>query len=260
MTYRGVILDLDGTVYRGPRLISGADEGVERLRSAGVDLLFLSNKAIQRRESYVEKLRGLGVEVDLDDVLNSASIAADYLAERHPGARVLVVGERPLEAELAAAGLRIADAPEEVDVLLTSMDREFDYATLTDAMVALDADPAPAFYATNPDRTCPDEEGEVPDAAGMTGAIEGVTGRKLDRVLGKPSSVTIDVALDRLGVPPSECLIVGDRLDTDIAMGECAGMTTVLVLSGVTDEADLASSSVEPDHVVDSLGEIDDLL
>lgn len=251
---RGAVIDLDGTIYRGSELIPGADAAVETLRGAGVEVLFLSNKPIKRREAYRELLASLGISADRERIINSSVITADYLAAEHPDASILVVGERPLIDELDAAGLTVTDDPDEAGVVVVSMDRDFDYRTLTRAMRAVK--PGVQVYATNPDRTCPVESGEIPDAGGMIGAVEGVTGRRPDRVLGKPSAVTVDVALSRLGVDPGRCLIVGDRLETDIRMGVEAGMRTALVLSGVTDGDDLAASSLEPDCVLESIAEI----
>ncbi len=261
----GAVVDLDGTVYRGDALIDGADDGVAALRECGTSVLFVTNKAIDRRERYREKLVDLGVPCTLEDLLTSATITADFLAREHPHRPVFVVGEEPLCEELRAVDLAVTGEPEEAGVVVASMDREFDYATLSDALVALDDDVP--FLATNPDRTCPVADGEIPDAAGMIGAIEGVTARELDRVLGKPSETTIEAAMGRVAdatgrdrADPADCVMVGDRLETDVAMGERAGMTTVLVLSGVTDRADLDDASVQPDHVIESLGEIEEVL
>ncbi|QLG28130.1 HAD-IIA family hydrolase [Halorarum halophilum] len=258
----GAILDLDGTVYRGDALIPGVEAAIAALRERDVDVLFFSNKAIERPAAYREKLAGLGVPVDDDRIVTSATVTAAYLREHHPGESVFLVGEAPLAEELSEAGVPVGP-PAEAAVVVASMDRTFDYEVLTDAMVALeDAD---AFYATNPDRTCPVEGGEIPDAAGMIGAIEGVTGRELDRVLGKPSSVAVETAMDRLGVAPERCLMVGDRLETDVLMGNRAGMRTALVLSGVTDAEDLREARTapgrtdetpSPDHVIDSLADV----
>ncbi|WP_115863390.1 HAD-IIA family hydrolase [Halorussus litoreus] len=261
----GAVVDLDGTFYRGDALIDGADDGVAALRDRGASVLFVTNKAIDRRARYREKLVDLGVPCTLEDLLTSATITADFLAREHPDRAVFVVGEEPLREELRAEDLAVTSDPEEAGVVVASMDREFDYATLSDALAALDDDTP--FVATNPDRTCPVADGEIPDAAGMIGAIEGVTGRELDRVLGKPSATTIEAAMGRVSdatghdrADPANCVMVGDRLETDIAMGDRAGMTTVLVLSGVTDRGDLDDASVEPDHVIESLAEIEEVL
>lgn len=228
------------------------------MTAAGVETVFLSNNATSRPAEYRAKLAGFGIDVPSDRVYNSAGISAEYLATAHPGAGVYVIGERALRRELRAAGLEIVDRPEETDVVLASMDFDFDYDTLQDV---LDADRlgTPRLYATNPDRTCPVAGGEIPDCGAIIGAIEGLLGRGIDRVLGKPSQVTIDVALARLDLDPDQCVMIGDRLETDILMGERAGMRTVLVLSGVTDRATLADSDVRPDHVIDSLADVGDL-
>lgn len=254
----GVLFDLDGTVYLGDRLVSGADGVVERLRADGVTVGFLSNKAIERRGAFAAKLSDLGIPADVSAVVNSASISASYLATEHPEDSIFVVGEPPLSDELAERGLHLTDDPAATDVLLVSMDREFDYETLTDAMHAVDAETA--FLATNPDRTCPVEGGEIPDCASMVGAIEAASGETLDRVLGKPSQTAVDAATDLLGVPLDRCLMVGDRIETDIEMGNRAGMTTALVLSGVTDRETLDASDVEPDYVLDSVADLGDVV
>jgi ribonucleotide monophosphatase NagD (HAD superfamily) len=114
--------------------------------------------------------------------------------------------------------------------------------------------------ATNSDRTCPVVGGEVPDAAAIIGAIEGCTGKLPELVAGKPSPLIIDAGLERLGLPPEECLVVGDRLETDIRMGKEAGTTTALVLTGVTREEDLLGSPWQPDMVLQSVAELPERL
>lgn len=252
--FEGAIVDLDGTVYLGDELIPGADDGIAALRDAGVSVLFLSNKPVERRADYSDKLTGFGIPTAVDDVVNSASITASYLSKHRPDDAIFVVGENPLRDELREAELSLTTDPDEATVLLASMDREFDYQTLTRSLRAMDGDTT--FLATNPDRTCPTEAGEIPDAGAIVGAIEGATGAELDAVLGKPSRTTVDAATDRLGADPADCLMIGDRLETDILMGERTGMTTVLVRSGVTDAETLARSDVQPDYVIDSLADI----
>jgi arabinose operon protein AraL len=254
----GALIDLDGTMYLGDRLISGADEAVTTLREHGVGVLFLSNKPIARRSDYSEKLTRLGVPTTAEEVITSSSITATYLATNHATDPVFVVGEDPLRDELRDNGISLTTDPEEAAVLLASMDRRFDYETLTNALQAMDEETA--FLATNPDRTCPTETGEIPDCGAVIGAIEGVTGRDLDRVLGKPAPTAVDAATARLGVAADRCLMVGDRLETDIRMGERAGMRTVLVLSGVSDRETLEQSSVQPDNVIESIQDIETVL
>ncbi|KAB1197902.1 MULTISPECIES: HAD-IIA family hydrolase [Haloferax] len=257
--FESALLDLDGTVYRSNDLLPGASEGIDALRDAGVRVLFVSNNPTRTRSAYVEKLTNLGIEVTVEDIITSAWVTATYLATEHPEKRAFVVGEDALRDELRRAGVAMTDDPADTDVLVASMDRSFDYETLTAAHDALDDETL--FVATNPDRTCPVRDGEIPDAAGMIGAIEGVTGQSLDAVMGKPSSITADAAMHRLdsGTPES-CLMVGDRLETDIKTGLDAGMQTALVLTGVTSRHELDSAPYTPDYVFDSLGDVRELV
>ena len=257
--FESALLDLDGTVYRSDDLLPGAAEAIDALRDAGVRVLFVSNNPTRTRAAYVEKLTNLGIGATIHDVVTSAWVTATYLATEHPEKRAFVVGEAALRDELRRADVALTDDPADTDVVVASMDRAFDYETLTAAHAALDDETL--FVATNPDRTCPVAGGEIPDAAGMIGAIEGVTGKSLDAVMGKPSPITVDAAMRRLdsGTPES-CLMVGDRLETDIQMGLDAGMQTALVLTGVTTRRELDTSSSTPDHVFDSLGGVRELL
>jgi len=252
--YRGFIFDLDGTVYLGERLLPGAREVIAALRGAGRRVSFLSNKPIQSRADYAAKLTRLGVPAAVDEVINSSYVLARYLAREAPGARCFVIGEAPLVAELRAAGLAPVDDAR-VDYVVVAFDRTFDYRKLDVALQAVTRHGA-RLVGTNPDRTCPVEGGEVPDAAGMIGAVEAVTGRRVEPIVGKPSPITLRAALDQLGLPATECAIVGDRLETDIAMGRAAGLGTILVLTGVTRPGDPAIARWHPTHVIESLAEL----
>ncbi len=255
--YEAAVLDLDGTVYLGDVLVPGADTAVETLREAVGPVRFLTNKAIDRRRDYSEKLCRFGIDAHRSDVVNSGWVTAQYVSEQCPDAVAFVIGEPPLVDEFHDAGVETTtDASG--DLVVVSMDRGFDYDDLDVALRTLDGEVP--FLATHPDRTCPTESGAIPDAAGMIGAVEGVTGRTVDEVLGKPSSRMVQIALDEVGADPAECLMVGDRIETDILMGERAGMTTVLVLSGVTDRETIPDADAAPDYVLDSLADIDEVL
>lgn len=254
---KAAIIDLDGTVYRGATAVPGAVDAIQRLRDIGLEILFLSNNPTRRREAYVSKLGEMGISVDEEDVLTSAWVTAQHLSTEEPGKPTFVIGEEAILEELQSAGVTITDDPQKSEVLVASLDRSFDYEKLTRALQALDSQTL--FIATNPDRTWPVEKGEIPDTWGMVGAIEGVTGRSVDRLMGKPSDLTIEAAMSRLDTDPEHCLMVGDRLDTDVKMGVEAGMRTVLVMSGVSDYADIATGEIKPDYVLDSLREVPEL-
>ncbi|HHW15094.1 MAG TPA: HAD-IIA family hydrolase [Firmicutes bacterium] len=252
---RGVIFDLDGTIYRGEALIPGAAEALEALAGAGIGRVFLSNKPLERPCAYAAKLTRLGIPTSPAEVINSARVLAVYLRQAMPGARLFVVGEPPLKEELAEAGLRIVEDSAAVDCVVLAFDRTFDYRKLNLAFQAVKYHGA-RLVATNADRSCPVDGGEVPDAAGMIAAVEATTGRKVELVAGKPSPLVVEAALAHLGVQPEEALMVGDRLETDMAMGRSAGIRTALVLSGVTSLRDLQRSAERPDYVWESVADL----
>jgi HAD superfamily hydrolase (TIGR01450 family) len=251
--YRGWLFDLDGTVYLGERLIPGADVAIAAIRAAGRRVAFLSNKPLETRAEYAAELTRLGVPAAPDDVINSSLVLARYLRDRDPGAPVFVIGEPPMRDEMAAHGFEVR-GDERVRWVVIAFDRTFDYAKLNVALQAVKG--GARLIATNPDRTCPVEGGEIPDCAGMIAAVEAVTDRKVETIVGKPSPIILEVALAALGVAASEAAIVGDRLETDMVMGRRLGLGTVLVLSGVTRGDDPRIASVAPDHVLQSIRDL----
>jgi HAD superfamily hydrolase (TIGR01450 family) len=251
---RGWLFDLDGTVYRGEALVPGADETVLALRAAGRRVGFLSNKPLGTRTDYAAKLTRLGIPASSDDVISASLVLARHLQSRDPGAPVFVIGEPPLIAELASHGFEVRP-DHQVRWVIIAFDRTFDYAKLNTALQAVRRSGA-RLIATNPDRTCPTEDGEIPDCAGMMAAVEAVTGQSVEVTVGKPSPMILDAALAVLGVVAQDCVIVGDRLETDIAMGKRGGLTTVLVLSGVTRADDPRIAELEPDAVIGSVREL----
>ena len=253
LPYRGWLFDLDGTIYLGERLIPGADATVAALRAAGRRVAFLSNKPLQTRAEYAAKLTHLGVPAAPDDVINSSLVLARYLRDRDPGAPVFVIGEPPMLEEMAAHGFEVRP-DERVRWVVIAFDRTFDYAKLNIALQAVKR--GARLIATNPDRTCPVEGGEIPDCAGMIAAVEAVTDRKVEAIVGKPSPIILEVALAALGVPARDAVIVGDRIETDIVMGRRLGLGTVLVLSGITRADDPRIAAIAPDHVVRSVRDL----
>ncbi len=254
MKIAGYIFDLDGTVYRGSVLTPGACKALEVLRQRQRRIVFLSNKPLFSRRTYAEKLHFLGVPVQETEVVTSAAILARHLAKEAPGAKVFAIGEPPLLAELSAAGLTITEDPNEVEYVIAAFDRTLDYRKLNIAFQALRR--GARFYATNPDRTCPVENGEIPDAAAVIAALEATTGRKVEKIFGKPSRYMIEAALEILNLPPERCAMVGDRLETDIRMAKENGLLGILVLTGVTRPEDLEHSPIKPDYVLSSLAEL----
>lgn len=260
VTYRGVVLDLDGTVVRGDALLDGARDGVAALREHADAVLFLTNNPLRPASEHADRLRGFGVDATPEEVLTSADATVAYLRERHDGDRIFPIADDAIVAQLRDAALPVTGDPAAADVVVAGYDPGFDFGALQAALDAF-ADGETALVGTDPDVTIPTGDGLEPGSGAIVRAVAGVAERDPDAVLGKPSATTARLAADRLGVPPEACLLVGDRLDTDVALGDAAGMTTALVRTGVdADTAVDGDAAVEPDHVLDSLGDVHELL
>ncbi len=249
--YDAYIFDLDGTIYLGDALLPTSRETLIRLRELGRRIIFLSNNPTHTGHEYANKLTRLGVPTPPGDIINSTLVLVDFLRKRMPGARLFVVGEGPLQAELSASGFFLTKDARQVDAVIASFDRTFDYNKL---QIAFDSIRNGArFYATNSDRFCPAPGGGQPDAASVIAAIEACTNHPVEAVVGKPSRYMLEAALGLLDLPVTHCLVTGDRLETDIIMGNLSGMDSALALTGATDNASLEASSIQPTYVLNNL-------
>ncbi len=249
--YQAYLFDLDGTIYLGDELLPGAAHTIAALCERGCRTVFLSNNPTKTRQQYAEKLTGLGIPTMVDDVVNSSWVMAQWLQREAPGARVFAVGEEPLKDDLRNAGFPLSERAGEIEVVVASFDRTFTYRKL---QIAFDAIRAGArLVATNPDRYCPVPGGGEPDCAAIIAAIEACTGARCEVVVGKPSPIMVATITDLLQVPAAQCIMVGDRLETDIQMGIDAGMATCLVLTGDATRASLAASGLLPTLVLDQI-------
>ena len=253
-----MVFDVDGTLLRGDDLLAGASDGLAATRAAGLDRLFVSNNPTKTPDAYAARLRRAGVDAAPDEVVTSGTTTAAYLRRHHPNARVLVVGEDGLREQVAATGATVADEAADVDVVVASINRDLRYDDLSTALWALQD--GAAFVGTDPDRTIPTDGRDLPGSGAVVGAVAAVAGRDPDAVLGKPSATARRIVRDRLDPPPADCLVVGDRLDTDVALGARAGMETALVTTGVHSRADAADADPAPDYVLDSLADLAPLL
>ena len=254
--FRRLRLGLDGTVYLGEELLPGVRETIENIREGGARVVFVTNNPLEVAAGYAAKLTHLGIPTTADAVVTTLDSLRPYLTERHEDSRLLVVGEELVRSTLAGWGSTVVDDPAEAEVVIVSSDRSFDYAKLKVAFCAVVQHGA-SIVATNPDPYCPTPNGGLPDSGAMLAAIEACTGETAEAVLGKPSAAMGRALLDRLGTPPGDSALVGDRLLTDIAMGQAVGMPSVLVLSGATSAgAVIDSKDLHPDYVVESLREL----
>jgi NagD protein len=249
--YSGYVFDLDGTVYLGEALLPGARRTIETLRQAGCRMVFVSNKPVDTRQSYADKLTRLGLPTSVEDIVNSSQVLIAYMQQRAPGARVFPIGEQVLIDELVAAGFTITDEAHQIEYVIASFDRTFVYRKL---QIAFDAIRAGAhFVATNGDAYCPVPGGGEPDAASIIAAIEACTGYKIEFIAGKPSALMACTAMAILNTDPQDSIMVGDRVETDILMGQRAGMATAMPLTGATTLDKLAHSQVQPDFILERL-------
>lgn len=251
-SYGGYAFDLDGTVYLGSELIPGADAVLSQLREQGSRVVFVTNKPIERNIDYVRKLNELGIGADIGEVVSAIDALVLYLERHAKGASLLLIAEAPVREAVEAAGFDVVSAPEKAEVVVVSFDRGFNYQKLDQAYRAVRLHGA-RIVATNPDPYCPTPDGGLPDCAAMLAALEACTEQKAEAIVGKPSVHMAEAFLDRLGLPPEEALMVGDRLSTDVAMGLAAGMSSALVLSGATTSEDLANADIVPTHVLKDL-------
>ncbi|CAG9621177.1 HAD-IIA family hydrolase [Sutcliffiella rhizosphaerae] len=255
---KGFIFDLDGTVYLGDEVIEGAAETIQLIKDKGDQVVFLSNNPANSRRTYQNKLRKMGIEADLEEIINSSFVTAKYLKQKlHSNEKVWVIGEAPLFEELQNHGVPITMDPTKAAYALVSWDRDFTYGKLNQAYVAWKN--GAIFLATNPDRTCPTPNGQVPDCGAIIGAIEGATGEAIHHIIGKPSNIMARAAAEHLKLKMADCIMVGDRLETDIKMGNEVGMQTILVLTGITNSSTLNPAIATPTYIIKSIKEIPEL-
>ena len=251
--FAGYALDLDGTVYLGDELLEGAIETLSALRSVA-QVVFVTNKPLETAATYANKLTGLGIVTSSLDIVTPLDSLVHYLDEHHRDAALLTVAEVLIDEFLRSHGYEVVSDPLDAAVVVVSFDRTFTYAKLLAAYRAVRN--GATIIATNPDPYCPTPDGGLPDCAAMLAAVEACTGARAEAIVGKPSAHMGRAILRRLGVEPENSVVVGDRLLTDIAMAGELGMSSVLVLTGVTTLDDLARSTVRPDFVARSLLEL----
>jgi HAD superfamily hydrolase (TIGR01450 family) len=256
--YDGFLVDLDGVVWLGRDPIPGSPEALATMLAAGKEVIFVTNNPSKLPQAYAEKLRGFGVEVGPERIV-TAGIVVTELARQAAGdgGGALVLGYEPLRELVAGAGLRLVDfeEPTEAAVVVVSGWREFTYDHLLAAKQALDA--GAALVATSHDATMPMTGGEWPGTGAILAAVEVCSGKTAE-IAGKPERHLFELALSRMD-GAERVAMIGDRLSSDIAGGDAAGLDTILVLSGTTGQAgsggseDPATAKVEPTRTVANL-------
>lgn len=253
--YDSYIFDLDGTIYLGDELLPGAAQLIGELKARQANVLFLTNKPLEAPADYAAKLTRLGIPTEPREVLTATDSLLYYLSSHAKDCRLYVIGEPLLVKLLQYSGYSISDQPDEIDLVVVSFDRTFDYAKL---QIAFDAVRNGArIVATNPDAYCPVPGGGLPDCAAMLAALEACTSGKAEAIVGKPSRHMTDALMDRLGVDSfANTLLVGDRLATDIRMALAAGMSGGLMLTGATTRQEAELSAHRPHYILEHLLEL----
>src|SRR5215217_3303149 len=250
---KALILDMDGVVWRGDAPIGDLAATFNRIRARGLKFVFATNNSTKTSEQYVAKLKGLGVEVEPWQVVTSSQAAARVVAQAFPrGTKALVIGEEGLRQPLEQEGFELVsleNAPQ-AQVVVMGMDRSVSFEKLSEATLLIRN--GVRFYATNTDKTFPTPRGEIPGAGAWVSVITTATNVE-PIVAGKPFPFLMELSLERLSTLKEETLVVGDRLETDIAAGQRVGCPTALVLSGVSTKEQAAEWEPEIDIVADDL-------
>jgi 4-nitrophenyl phosphatase len=251
---KNLIIDMDGVLWRGDQPMSALLPFFDTLRRLGIRFILATNNASKSGDEYVAKLNAFGANVALDEILTSPQATASYLAQHSPDARVFVIGEPGLAIELRARGLGVVnDDPQSATHVVVGWDRMLTYAKLAEACLLIRR--GAVFVGTNPDVTYPSERGIVPGNGATLAALRASTDVE-PIIIGKPQPEMMVQAMARMGGTQTDTAVIGDRLDTDILGGQNAGLTTLLVLSGVTSSDEAQAGHIRADYVFSDIGEI----
>jgi len=252
---KGLIIDMDGVLWRDKTPLGDLPAIFSRIRDAGLRMILATNNATRSVEDYHTKLKGFGVELEDWQIINSAQATGIYLQKHFPsGCSVYVVGQPGLKETLKSYGCTVhEDGISNVQAVVAAMDQTLTYEKLKQATLLIRS--GSFFIGTNPDTTYPTPEGLIPGAGTVVGALEIASGQKA-KVIGKPEPYLYEMAMDLLGLTPGETLAIGDRLETDIAGAQAAGIHTALVLSGVSTLEQARQFDPIPEIIANDLTEL----
>ncbi len=250
---KGVFLDLDGTLVLGHEIIPGADDFVEHCRKKGVCITFMSNNSSRSVAQYVEKLMRLGINAREEEILLSTHDLISHLKQTGID-RCWLIGTDGMREMLEEEGVATRDT--ESMWVVIGYDTDMTYERLATGCIMLNR--GAKLIASHPDIVCPSSEGNLPDVGAMLKMIEATTGVKADMVTGKPRAEMLIGRMNQLGLEPSECAMIGDRIYTDMAMAMAAGVRSILVLTGEASARDVENMEKEsrPDILVASVSDL----
>ncbi|OIU66923.1 TIGR01457 family HAD-type hydrolase [Rossellomorea aquimaris] len=250
--YKGYLIDLDGTMYKGTEVIKEAGYFVRRLQEKGLPYLFVTNNSSRRPEQVAEKLQAFGIPASREQVFTTSMATAQFIADKKPGSTAYVIGEEGIRSALQEKGITLQD--EDPDFVVVGIDRDINYEKLS--LACLGVRNGGTFISTNGDIAIPTERGLLPGNGSLTSVVT-VSTQVQPIFIGKPESIIMEQALEVLGVSKEDTLMVGDNYDTDIKAGMNAGLDTLLVHTGVTTKDILEKKDEQPTYVADTLDEWD---
>lgn len=248
---KGLIIDMDGVLWRGRTFLEGVPEFFTFLRTNSMPFLLVTNNSTVTPKSVADRMQDASVQINPAEVLTSSQATAAYLQYKYPsGATIYAIGEVGLISALSAAGFRLHDSADGVQAVVMGFDREISWAKMTEASIAIQS--GAHFVATNPDLSFPTERGQAPGAGAFITAVQLTTGVE-PLIIGKPEPRLFNLARERLGLTAEQILALGDRIETDIVGAQRAGIAAGLLLTGVTSSDQAEASTIKPEWIFDDL-------
>lgn len=248
--YKGYLIDLDGTMYRGTEKIEAAGEFIHRLKKKNIPYLFVTNNSSRTPEQVAAKLKDFDIPASPEQIFTTSMATANFMNKKKRGASVYVIGEEGLKEALQKKGFRFVE--ENPDFVVIGIDRSITYEKLS--LACLGVRNGATFISTNRDIAIPTERGLLPGNGALTSVIT-VSTQTEPIFIGKPEPIIMEQALEVLGTSKEDTIMVGDNYDTDILAGINAGLDTLLVYTGVTSKEQLERYDAKPIYTVDSLAE-----
>ena len=251
---RTLMIDVDGTLLKGDVALPGAIELFKFLEKNGLKFLVMTNNSTKSPQDYSKKLSNAGFNIRPENIITSSTITAQYLCKNFPDSPVFVIGQSGIFDALAEKNIfPLTDLSQNAGVVIVAGDYDLTYEKIKNAILHIQR--GAKFIGTNPDLLVPTEEGLVPECGTTIAAIEAATGKKA-LIIGKPNKLMFDLAIKINDTQHSQIAIVGDRLSTDIVGGINAGISTILIETGVDNRETISNSAAQPDLIVKDFFEL----
>lgn len=249
------MIDMDGTVYKGNKIIPGATDLIGYLKENNIKFLFLTNNSSNTRDHYCRKLRSMGIEIEKENILTSTVATVRFIKERRPGKKAYVIASPDVAKEIEDLG--IPNEEDRPDIVLLTFDRTITFDKINKAYHHIMN--GAELIVTHPDDLCPTETAYDVDVGQFARLLSVLTGVS-PTIIGKPCTLMLDMAAETMGIEKEHAVMIGDRLYTDIRMANDAGTESIMVLTGEAKRSDLKDSNIQPTYVVDSVADIPDLI